>query len=80
MRTARLLTVVGVGCESRRVSRRCTPPPDLEPDTPLWTEWLADRCKNITFPQLRLRAITHEEDHNPTKDKYYKYFQQHYTS
>ena len=21
----------------------------------LWTEWLTDRCKNITFPQLRLR-------------------------
>ena len=24
---------------------------------PLWTEWLTDRCKNITFPQLRLRAV-----------------------
>ena len=23
---------------------------------PLGTEWLTDRCKNITFPQLRLRA------------------------
>ena len=22
-------------------------------DTPLWTEWLIDRCKNITLPQLR---------------------------
>ena len=21
----------------------------------LWREWLTDRCKNITFPQLRLR-------------------------
>ena len=26
----------------------CTPP--------LWTEWLTDRCKNITFPQLRLQT------------------------
>ena len=25
--------------------------------TPLWTEWLTDRCKNITFLQLRLRAV-----------------------
>ena len=24
---------------------------------PLWTEWLTDRCKNITFPQLSLRAV-----------------------
>ena len=24
---------------------------------PLWTECLTDRCKNITFPQLRLRAV-----------------------
>ena len=23
--------------------------------SPLWTEWLTDRCKNITFPQLCLR-------------------------
>ena len=23
---------------------------------PLWTEWLTNRCKNITFPQLRLRT------------------------
>ena len=22
-----------------------------------WTDWLTDRCKNITFPQLRLRAV-----------------------
>ena len=22
------------------------------PDTPPWTEWLTDRCKNITLPQL----------------------------
>ena len=25
--------------------------------TPLWTEWLTDRCKNITFPQLHLWAV-----------------------
>ena len=24
---------------------------------PLWTEWLTDRCKNITFPQLRCRMV-----------------------
>ena len=24
---------------------------------PLWTEWLTDRCKNITFPQLRLWTV-----------------------
>ena len=23
-----------------------------EADTPLWTEWLTDRCKNITFPNF----------------------------
>ena len=22
-----------------------------------WAEWLTDRCKNITFPQLRVRAV-----------------------
>ena len=25
---------------------------------PPWTEWLTDKRKNITFPQLRLRAVT----------------------
>ena len=29
------------------------PPPPLPP----WTEWLTDRCKNITFSQLRLQVI-----------------------
>ena len=24
---------------------------------PLWTEWLTDICKNITFPQLLLRTV-----------------------
>ena len=24
---------------------------------PTWTEWLTDRCKNITFPQFRLQTI-----------------------
>ena len=24
---------------------------------PLWTEWLTDGCKNITFPQLRLWKV-----------------------
>ena len=27
-------------------------------ETPPWTEWLTDRCKNIAFPQLRWRAVT----------------------
>ena len=31
-----------------------TPPPTMH--VPPWPEWLTDRCKNITFPQLRLRA------------------------
>ena len=25
--------------------------------TPLWTEWVTDRCKNIFYQQLRLRAV-----------------------
>ena len=25
--------------------------------SPLWTEWLTDRCKNIAFLQLRLRMV-----------------------
>ena len=32
-------------------------PACTEADTPLWTEWLTDRCKNITFPHLRLRTV-----------------------
>ena len=42
----------------------CPPPTStmhaLCPSThasPLWTEWLTDRCKNITFRKLRLRAV-----------------------
>ena len=27
-------------------------PACTEADTPLWTEWLTDRCKNITFPNF----------------------------
>ena len=30
---------------------------DIIQRPPLWTEWLTDGCKNITFPQLRLRAV-----------------------
>ena len=26
----------------------------------LWTEFLTDTCENITFPQLRLRAVMRE--------------------
>ena len=32
-------------------------PACTEADTPLWTEWPTDRCKNTTFPQLRLRTV-----------------------
>ena len=36
----------------------CTPPAYcMLGYTPLWTEWLTDRCKNITFPQLRLWEV-----------------------
>ena len=28
-----------------------------ETPSPLWTEWLTVRCKNIMFPHLRLRAV-----------------------
>ena len=28
---------------------------------PLWTEWLTDRCKNITFPQLHFQTVTNVE-------------------
>ena len=59
------------GSLSRRVfvrgslSRRCVCPGGVSVrETPLWKEWQTDkqagRCKNITFPQLRLRgAKTH---------------------
>ena len=40
----------GGGCVPRGLSGT--------PNPLLWTEWLADRCKNITFPQLRLRVVT----------------------
>ena len=39
------------------------PPPDIptpgwvSSPHPLWTEWPADVCENITFPQLRWRAV-----------------------
>ena len=28
---------------------------------PPWIEWLTDRCKNITFPQLLLRTVTQKK-------------------
>ena len=65
MHTARLLTVspsmhcaggclVPGGAWSGGVSARTGPrghgiPAFTEADTPLWTEWRTDRCKNITF-------------------------------
>ena len=33
-----------------------TPPFTTSPPPP-WIEWIRDRCKNITFPQLRLWAV-----------------------
>ena len=72
MRTARLLTVCllahtsgrGGGWEAASI---CTPIFTLthcivgwfQPPNPLpWTEWLTHACENITFSQLRLRAVT----------------------
>ena len=43
------------GAMSRGVSVRGGK--SLWPPSPLWTEWLTDRCKNITFPQLPLRVV-----------------------
>ena len=43
----RLLGGEGAGV-SQQALRQTLPP---------WTEWLTDRCKNITFPQLRLRTV-----------------------
>ena len=44
----------GVFAEGGSCIPACT-----EEGPPMWTEWLTDGCKNITFPQLRLRtAIT----------------------
>ena len=40
------------GCLARGCIAACT-----RIDTPLWTEWLTDRCKNIAFPQLRFRTV-----------------------
>ena len=48
------------GCLSRGVYTPCTQKqtPQLHARIhPPWTEWLTDRCKNITFPQLRLLAV-----------------------
>ena len=51
------------GCLPGEVSAQgwCLPggcfPACTEADNPLWTEWLTDRCKNITFPLLRLRKV-----------------------
>ena len=42
------------GCLPREV---CFIPVCTGAGTLLWTEWLTDRCENITFPQLRLRTI-----------------------
>ena len=42
----------------------CLPQCMLGYASPLWTEWLTDRCKNITLPELRLRTVTSNK-HNP---------------
>ena len=45
-----LLGVGGGGCVcSQGVCPGGCIPACTEADTPLWTEWLTDRCKNITF-------------------------------
>ena len=56
-----LLVGGGGGCLPKRgVSAEgvCIPACTEADTLPLWTEWLTDRCKNITFPQLRLRTVT----------------------
>ena len=45
------------GCLPRGCLSRGVYPSMHWADTLLWTEWLTDRCKNITFPQLRLRTV-----------------------
>ena len=44
-------------CLPRRGGEVYTPCPLHARIHPMWTEWLTHRCKNITFPQLRLRAV-----------------------
>ena len=55
MHSSRMRTVRSSGRRGVGVSARgeCLPQCMLG-YTPPWTEWLTDRCKNITFAQLRL--------------------------
>ena len=47
----------GVSAQRGCLPRGCIPACTEADPPPLWTEWLTDRCKNITFPQLRLRTV-----------------------
>ena len=73
MRTARLLTLsreggVCLDAEPPPLAMRQTPPIEgrrpyqeharkRQTPSPLCTEWLTHACENITYPQLRLRAV-----------------------
>ena len=49
------------------------PPATYAP--PLWKEWLTDRCKSITFPQLRLRVVkTLLPEHLSDTEERYKHY------
>ena len=52
MHTVRLLTISQHALGKGEVSAQGGIPLGPEADTSLWTEWLTDRCKNITLPQL----------------------------
>ena len=41
--------------------RGCLPKGGVYPS--MWTEWLTDRCKNITFQQLRLQSVIKNHKH-----------------
>ena len=51
------------GCVQPQTQTQTPPDPEADPPEPKgrhppWSEWLTDRCKNITFSQLRLRVVT----------------------
>ena len=41
-------------------------PACTEADTPLWTEWMTDRCKNITLTTTSLRPVINTRDSEST--------------
>ena len=53
----------GSVCPGECLPRGCLPK-EVCVHRPLWTEWLTDRCKNITFPQLLLRTVIKDNQEN----------------